>query len=79
MPTPTPFPDMAPMVNIPVDNFRIWNFAKDAVGFWNEFGSERTDVLQYAVLLVIVVISILVLVNLLRDILPDDDSGKTKK
>jgi hypothetical protein len=79
MPTPTPFPDLPPMVNVPIDQFRIWNFAKQAVGIWNEFGTSRTDILQWAILLVIVVVSVVILVNLLRDILPSDDNGKTKK
>ncbi|MBK8028193.1 MAG: hypothetical protein IPK17_01520 [Chloroflexi bacterium] len=44
-PTPTPMPAaVAPPINVPTWN--VWQFADDAVGAWNRFGSTPTQVIQ---------------------------------
>ena len=62
-PTPRPAPPPAP-INIPSTN--IWQFASEAVGWWNQVGGDRTQIVQILIIALIVFVSIVILVNSVR-------------
>lgn len=65
IPTPTPWPTPGPaLVDLP--EWRVWTFADDAVGAWNRFGGERTQMIQWLVIVIIVVVATLIFAALIR-------------
>jgi hypothetical protein len=66
-PTPTPYPP-APPVPISLPDTRIWDFAAEAIGWWNQIGSDRTQVFQEIIIVVIIVFSMLFIVGQVRSL-----------
>jgi len=53
-PTPLPAPPTA-QVAIQAAQWRVWAFADDAIMVWTEIGPSRTQVIQVAIIVVIVI------------------------
>lgn len=67
-PTPLPPPPIAPVV-VNANAWRIWNFADDAVTMWNSYlGHSRAQVLQIAIIVVLVILFVFLLINWLQTI-----------
>jgi hypothetical protein len=74
IPTPTaPPPPPPPGITIP-GSYNIWYFADDAVGWWNQLGSDKTQVLQIAVIVVIVFVSMLLITSYVRSFSNESES-----
>jgi hypothetical protein len=77
-PTPIPLPDPA-QAPIQIDNiiqsYRIWQFADDAVGVWNRIGAAGTQVIQIAVIIVIVVLSMFLIMRFVRSLSNESESS----
>lgn len=55
--TPTPLPPIsatAPVV-IKASQWRVWAFADDAIMVWQQIGPSRTQVIQVAIIVVIII------------------------
>ena len=65
-PTPTPIPASTPQFTVP--NVEMWNFAAQAVGSWNSFGSTTTQVIQVVVIAILVLVSIIFVVAQIRSL-----------
>lgn len=77
IPTPTPFPQVLPqdmLVSLP-SGYSVWAFADDAVGWWNRAGADKTVILQWALILVLVFLATFFIVGLVRS-LSRDRSGE---
>ena len=76
IPTPTPWATpSAPLITMPdMANFRIWSYADEAVAWWNRAGSSATQVIQIAVVLVIVVAGTLFIAKLVRSLSDENES-----
>ena len=71
-PTPTPMPAaVAPPINVPTWN--VWQFADDAVGAWNRFGSTPTQVIQVSAIVVLVLLSMILLFVYVRSLSNEND------
>jgi len=67
-PTPTPMPaPSAPPINIP-SGYNLWYFADNSVGWWNQIGSDKTQMIQIMVIVAIVVFSVISIVNYIRSL-----------
>ena len=65
-PTPTAIPASTPQFTVP--NVEMWNFAAQAVGSWNSFGSTTTQVIQVVVIALLVFVSIIFVVAQIRSL-----------
>lgn len=72
-PTPTPFPAGPPApINLP--DTRVWDFAALSVGWWNQIGSDRTQIFQIILIAMIIVISMFFIVAQVRSLSRERDS-----
>ena len=76
-PTPTPYP--APPENIfPVEvpDYRLWDFADDAIQAWNRIPVFWTQVLQGAMLMGLVIFGVFVVVGVIRSMSNEEPSDE---
>lgn len=68
-PTPTPLPP-APAAPILINaaQWRMWNFTDDAIMIWQQITPARTQVLQVAILLGIIVVFIFWVMGLIKSL-----------
>lgn len=62
-PTPTPGPAGVAPITIPYDQFTIWNYTDYAIMIWQRAGTNATQVLQIAVIVVILIATISILIK----------------
>ena len=65
-PTPTAIPASTPQFTVP--GVEMWDFAAQAVGSWNSFGSTTTQVIQIVVIALLVFVSIIFVVAQIRSL-----------
>ena len=76
IPTPTPRATPgAPLITMPdMANVRIWSFSDDAVAWWNRGGVSATQVIQIAIVVVIVIAGTLYIAKLVRSLTDESES-----
>lgn len=78
-PTPTPYspPAGTPVIQINVDDFGLWEYAPQALNVWNTVGSERTQMLQIAIIIILIVATVVLLPRLIKwSIMQENSEGK---
>ena len=71
LPTPTPFPDVAPAINLDAGDYRIWQFADDAIQVWN-FEPNFGLMVQVAIVAILVVGFVTLLIRLIQEIMSEE-------
>ena len=68
-PTPTieSFEGLSTGIDIP-SIYNLWYFADQSVGWWNQIGSENTQVIQVIALVALIVFSLFVIIRRIRSL-----------
>ncbi|MCL4251789.1 MAG: hypothetical protein KJ065_26930 [Anaerolineae bacterium] len=74
-PTPTffPTPNPADMI-VQLPNTRIWEFTDEAIQTWNRFDDSSTNMLQWIVVIMIVIVAMFYFATLVRSLSKRDDA-----
>lgn len=75
-PTPTlpPPPNPADVFTIPLNDFAIWNFADESVGFWNQIVADKAAIVQWIVILIIVFVATFFVLKMIRSLSGETDA-----